>query len=156
MKPALTSFVSGVVFALGLGIGGMTQPAKVVGFLDFAGNWDPSLAFVMIGAIAVHALFYRMFRNLSSPLLSPALTLPTRTDIDLRLVGGAVIFGLGWGLAGFCPGPALTSLASGNTSPVIFSVAMIVGMLLYEFIGVLRSRQGVNAKNLGDQTTADM
>lgn len=156
MKPALTSFVSGVVFALGLGIGGMTQPAKVIGFLDFAGNWDPSLAIVMIGAIAVHALFYRMFRNLSSPLLSPALTLPTRTDIDLRLVGGAVIFGLGWGLAGFCPGPALTSLASGNTAPVILSVAMIAGMLLYEFIGVLRPPQGVNAKSLGDQTTVDM
>ncbi len=156
MKPALTSFVSGVVFALGLGIGGMTQPAKVIGFLDFAGNWDPSLAIVMIGAIAVHALFYRMFRNLSSPLLSPALTLPARTDIDLRLVGGAVIFGLGWGLAGFCPGPALTSLASGNSSPVIFSVAMIAGMLLYEFIGVLRPPQGVNAKSLGDQTTVDM
>ena len=156
MKPALTSFVSGVVFALGLGIGGMTQPAKVIGFLDFAGNWDPSLAIVMIGAIAVHALFHRMFRNLSSPLLSPALTLPTRTDIDLRLVGGAVIFGLGWGLAGFCPGPALTSLASGNSSPVIFSVAMIAGMLLYEFIGVLRPPQAVNAKSLGDQTTVDM
>ena len=156
MKPALTSFVSGVVFALGLGIGGMTQPAKVIGFLDFAGNWDPSLAIVMIGAIAVHALFHRMFRNLSSPLLSPALTLPARTDIDLRLVGGAVIFGLGWGLAGFCPGPALTSLASGNSSPVIFSVAMIAGMLLYEFIGMLRPRRGEEAKRLGDQTTADM
>jgi len=156
MKPALTSFVSGVVFALGLGIGGMTQPAKVIGFLDFAGDWDPSLAFVMIGAIAVHACLYRVIRNCPSPLFSPEFSLPTRTDIDLRLVGGAAIFGLGWGLAGFCPGPALTSLASGNSSPVIFSVAMIAGMLLYEFIGVLRPRQGVNAKSLGERTTADM
>jgi len=156
MKPVLTSFVSGVVFALGLGIGGMTQPAKVIGFLDFAGNWDPSLAFVMIGAIAVHAFLYRVIRNRRSPLFSPAFVLATRTDIDLRLVGGAVIFGLGWGLAGFCPGPALTSLASGNSSPVIFSVAMIAGMLIYEFIGVLRPRQEVNAKILGERTTADM
>ncbi len=155
MRSMLTSFVSGVIFAVGLGIGGMTQPAKVIGFLDFAGNWDPSLAFVMIGAISVHAFLYRVIRKRPSPLFSPAFSLPTRTDIDLSLVGGAVIFGLGWGLAGFCPGPALTSLTSGNFSPVIFSTGMIAGMLLYEFIGVLRPRQRVNAKSLGDQTTVD-
>jgi len=110
----------------------------------------------MIGAIAVHAFLYRVIRNRPLPLFSPAFAMPTRTDIDLRLVGGAVIFGLGWGLAGFCPGPVLTSLASGNSSPVIFSVAMIAGMLIYEFIGVLRPRQGVNAKILGERTIADM
>jgi len=152
----LTSFVSGVVFAVGLGIGGMTQPAKVIGFLDFAGNWDPSLAFVMIGAISIHAFLYRVIRKRPSPLFSPAFSLPTRTDIDLSLVGGAVIFGLGWGLAGFCPGPALTSIGSGNSSPVIFSVAMIAGMFLYGFIGALRPRRGEGAKSLGGRTTADM
>lgn len=136
MSSVLTSFVSGIVFAVGLGIGGMTQPAKVIGFLDFAGNWDPSLAFVMIGAIAVHSILYRVIRNRPSPLFSQAFSLPTRADIDLRLVGGATIFGLGWGIAGFCPGPALTSLASGNLSPVIFTVAMIAGMVLYKFVDV--------------------
>ena len=148
MRSMLTSFVSGVVFAVGLGIGGMTQPAKVIGFLDFAGNWDPSLAFVMIGAIAVHAFLYRVIRKRPSPLFSPAFSLPTRTDIDLCLVGGAAIFGLGWGLAGFCPGPALTSLASGNFSPVIFSAGMIAGMFLYQFIEALRFRQAHATKSI--------
>ena len=141
MNSMLISFVSGVVFAVGLGIGGMTQPAKVIGFLDFAGNWDPSLAFVMIGAIAVHSILYRVIRKRPSPLFSQVFSLPTRTDIDLRLVGGAMIFGLGWSIAGFCPGPALTSLASGNLSLVIFTVAMIAGMLLYKFVDVLWLRQ---------------
>ncbi len=153
MRSMLTSFVSGVVFAVGLGIGGMTEPAKVIGFLDFAGNWDPSLAFVMIGAIAVHAFWYRVIRNRPSPLFSPAFSLPTRTDIDLRLVGGAVIFGLGWGLAGFCPGPALTSLASGNFSPVIFSAGMIAGMLLYEFVRGFRPWWRADAKKHDRQFT---
>lgn len=141
MSSILISFVSGVAFAVGLGIGGMTQPAKVIGFLDFGGNWDPSLAFVMIGAITVHSILYRVIRNRPSPLFSQAFSLPTRTDINLRLVAGATIFGAGWGIAGFCPGPALTSLASGNLSPVIFSVAMIAGMVLYQFIEVLLLRQ---------------
>ncbi len=136
MSSMLISFVSGVAFAVGLGVGGMTQPAKVIGFLDFAGNWDPSLAFVMIGAIAVHSILYRLIRNRPSPLFSQAFSLPTRTDIDSRLVLGAAIFGTGWGIAGFCPGPALTSLGSGNLSPVIFSMAMIAGMVLYKFVEV--------------------
>jgi len=156
MKSTITSFVSGIVFALGLGIGGMTQPAKVIGFLDFTGNWDPSLAFVMIGAIAVHALFYRVIRRRSSPLFSPSFAMPTRTDIDLPLVSGAVIFGLGWGLAGFCPGPALTSLASGNSSSIIFSLAMIAGMFLYGFIGFIRPRQSIDTKKPREEITADM
>ena len=141
MKALLISFVSGGVFAVCLGIGGMTQPAKVIGFLDFAGSWDPSLAFVMMGAIAVHSVLYRVIRNRPSPLFSPTFSLPTRTDIDARLVGGAALFGVGWGLAGFCPGPALTSLVSGNLPAVIFVVAMIVGMYLYKLIEVLWLRQ---------------
>ena len=155
MKSILTSFVSGVVFALGLGIGGMTQPAKVIGFLDFAGNWDPSLAFVMIGAIGIHAIFYRMIRHRSSPLFSSVFSLPTQTNVDLRLIGGATIFGLGWGIGGYCPGPALTSLGSGNSSPIIFSVAMIAGMFLYKFIEVVRLRQADAVKPGGD-VSADM
>lgn len=142
MKSLLASFVSGLVFAVGLGISGMTQPAKVVGFLDFAGNWDPSLACVMIGAILVYAVLYRLIRKRPSPLFVPTFSAPTQTDIEPRLVGGAAIFGLGWGLGGFCPGPALTSLAAGNSLIVIFVAAMIVGMYFYKLVEGTRPRQG--------------
>lgn len=155
MKSALVSFISGIVFAVGLGIGGMTQPAKVIGFLDFAGNWDPSLAFVMLGAIGVHSLFYRVFRNRLSPVSSLAVSLPSRTEIDSRLIGGSVIFGLGWGLAGYCPGPAITSLASGNLSTVIFSVAMVAGIFAFDFRRVLSARQ-VHAEDFSGEITQDM
>jgi uncharacterized membrane protein YedE/YeeE len=141
VKLLLTAFVSGVVFAVGLGLGGMTQPAKVIGFLDFAGNWDPSLAFVMIGAITIHAALYRMIHNRSSPPFSSTPSVPARVDIDPRLMGGAAIFGLGWGIGGFCPGPALTSLASGSASVLTFVVAMVAGMSLYKLTEVLRLRQ---------------
>lgn len=134
MNLLFIAFVSGLVFALGLGLGGMTQPAKVTAFLDFAGDWDPSLAFVMIGAIGVYATLYRFIRRLPSPLFSTTFALPTRTDIDPRLVGGAALFGVGWGLAGFCPGPALTSLASGETSVLLFVVSMLAGMYLYKLV----------------------
>jgi len=155
MKSTLVAFISGVVFALGLGIGGMTQPAKVIGFLDFTGNWDPSLAFVMLGAIGVHSLFYRMLRNRSSSRFSLAISLPSRTEIDSRLIGGSVIFGLGWGIAGYCPGPALTSLASGNSSAVIFSVAMIAGIFAFDFRRVLSARQ-LRAEHFNGEITQDM
>ena len=155
MKPILVSFVSGVVFGVGLGIAGMTQPAKVIGFLDFTGRWDPSLAFVMLGAIGVHALLYRVIRTRPSPLFSPAFSLPNRTDIDFRLIIGSIIFGLGWGIAGLCPGPALTSIASGNFSLVIFSIAMISGILAFDVKRVLSAGQ-VRAPTLRDQATQDM
>ena len=155
MKAALTSFFAGIIFALGLGIGGMTQPAKVIGFLDFAGNWDPSLAFVMMGAILVHAIFYRVIRGRSSPLFSPAFTMPTRTDVDLPLLAGAGIFGMGWGLGGFCPGPALTSLVSGNFTPVVVVIAMIVGMIIHDVIGFLRLRRRLESTSLGHESRID-
>jgi hypothetical protein len=134
MNSLLAAFVSGLLFAVGLGISGMTQPAKVTAFLDFTGNWDPSLACVMIGAITVHAVLYRVIRRRSSPLFASAFSVPTRQDIDLRLVGGAALFGVGWGLGGFCPGPAVTSLASGHASVVLFAAAMIAGMYLYKLL----------------------
>ena len=155
MKMTLVAFISGMVFAVGLGIGGMTQPAKVIGFLDFTGNWDPSLAFVMLGAIVVHSLFYRMLRNRSSFRFSLEISLPSRTEIDSRLIGGSVTFGLGWGIAGYCPGPALTSLASGNSSAVIFSVAMIAGIFVFDFIRVISVRE-VRAENTSGEVTEDM
>ena len=132
MKAILVSFLSGVVFALGLGVGGMTQPSKVVGFLDFAGDWDPSLLFVMLGAIGVHSFFYHGFRARLAANGRLADSLPPRSDIEPRLISGAVIFGLGWGLAGYCPGPALTSLTSGNLSPVILTVGMLIGIIVFD------------------------
>jgi uncharacterized protein len=127
---SLLSFISGVVFALGLGISGMTRPVKVIGFLDFAGHWDPSLAFVMIGAIAVYFVAYRWMQRRSAPLLTGKFSVPQRTDVDRNLVVGAAVFGAGWGLGGFCPGPALTSLASGTMPVMVFVAAMAAGMYL--------------------------
>ncbi len=130
MKSLLLSFASGIVFALGLGISGMTRPVKVIGFLDFAGHWDPSLAFVMIGAISVYFVAYRWIRKRPVPLLAEKFSIPQRKDIDPALVIGAAVFGAGWGLGGFCPGPALTSLASGAAPVVVFVGAMVAGMYL--------------------------
>ena len=134
MKRLLVSFASGIVFALGLGISGMTRPVKVIGFLDFAGNWDASLAFVMIGAIAVYFTAYRLIRNRSAPLLAEKFSVPERKDIDLNLLIGAAIFGAGWGLGGFCPGPAITSLASGATAVAVFVIAMAAGIYLHSLV----------------------
>jgi uncharacterized membrane protein YedE/YeeE len=130
VKTLVVSFFTGVLFAFGLGIGGMTQPAKVVGFLDFAGSWDPSLAFVMIGAIGIYSLSYWVFRKRFS--LASAISFTAPTKIDPRLIGGSALFGVGWGLAGICPGPAITALASGNPSFWIFSIAMIAGIVAFE------------------------
>jgi len=131
VKALLTSFISGVVFALGLGISGMTRPIKVIGFLDFFGNWDPSLALVMIGAICVYFVAYRYSRRMSAPMLAADFAVPPNRDPDTRLILGAAIFGAGWGLGGFCPGPAITSLASGATPVVVFVVAMAFGVYLH-------------------------
>ena len=130
-KQVISAFVAGVVFAVGLVIAGMTQPGKVVAFLDFAGDWDPSLAFVMVGAIAVYSSLFRWVLNQKTPVLGKAFSLPTRKDIDARLVVGAVLFGAGWGLGGFCPGPALASIGTGSGEVIIFVAAMLVGMLSF-------------------------
>jgi len=139
MKSALAAFVAGLVFAVGLAISGMTQPGKVTAFLDFFGNWDPSLALVMMGAIAVHATLYRLIRQRSTPLFTATFSVSTRSELDPRLIGGAVLFGTGWGLAGFCPGPAVTSLASGHTSVITFVAAMLAGMFLYKLVDRARA-----------------
>jgi uncharacterized membrane protein YedE/YeeE len=137
MKVALTSFISGVVFALGLGISGMTRPIKVIGFLDFFGNWDASLAFVMVGAIGVYFVAYRLSRTMRSPILAATFSIPTRSGVDARLLGGAALFGAGWGLAGFCPGPAITSLASGSAPVVAFVASMSAGIYLHGWFSQL-------------------
>ena len=131
MKAAATSFLSGVVFAIGLGISGMTRPVKVIGFLDFAGKWDASLGFVMLGAIAVYFIAYHVVRRRSAPLLAERFVVPERNEIDRNLIVGAAIFGAGWGLGGFCPGPAITALASGAAPVVVFLLAMAAGIYLH-------------------------
>lgn len=140
MKALVASFAAGVLFALGLGIGGMTQPAKVVNFLDFAGTWDPSLAFVMIGAIPVYFLCHRMALGRLSPLFVTEFSVPKPRGVDSGLLLGSAIFGVGWGLGGFCPGPALTSLASGASPTLIFVAAMVGGMILHKLTTSVRFR----------------
>jgi len=133
VKQALTAFVVGAIFGIGLGISGMTMPSKVMGFLDLFGQWDPSLMFVMVGAIGVHAITYRFIRKRESPFLSTKWHVPTSNEITPKLLIGSLIFGLGWGLGGFCPGPAVTSVVSLHARPLLFVGTMIVGMFLYRF-----------------------
>jgi uncharacterized membrane protein YedE/YeeE len=133
----LVAFLVGVTFALGLGVGGMTQPTRVLAFLDVAGDWDPSLAFVMAGAVGVYAVVFRIARRRGRPILAPAFSLPTRTGVDASLIGGALVFGIGWGLAGLCPGPALTSLATATPSAVFFVVAMLVGIGMHKLLAAV-------------------
>lgn len=130
MKPNLAAFATGALFATGLAISGMTKPSKVAGFLDVAGAWDASLAFVMIGAIAVHFIACRIVTRRASPLFDTKFHLPTRKDIDLRLVLGAGLFGIGWGLGGFCPGPGLVTAGSGSLGALVFVAGMTIGMFV--------------------------
>jgi uncharacterized membrane protein YedE/YeeE len=125
------AFAAGLVFGIGLILSGMTDPGKVIGFLDVAGNWDPSLAFVMAGAILVGFFAFRAAGRRGRTFVGGALHLPTRRDVDLRLIGGSLVFGIGWGLAGFCPGPALVSFASGVDQAAVFVAAMLGGMAVY-------------------------
>ena len=134
MKSTEIAFLCGVLFALGLGESGMTQPGKVTAFLDFAGAWDPSLLFVMAGAIGVYAAGYRLVVRRPKPLFADAFHLPKARELDRPLLLGAALFGLGWGLAGFCPGPALTALVSLRAEPWIFAAAMLAGMAVFEAV----------------------
>lgn len=130
--PLLAAFLCGLVFAFGLVCGGMTQPAKVVGFLDFTGAWDPSLALVMGGALGTHALLRGFALRRAQPLFALRFSLPTQTDLDARLIGGAAIFGVGWGLGGFCPGPALVALGAGTNAALVVVPSMLAGMIVHD------------------------
>lgn len=123
----------GLLFGIGLILGGMTDPAKVLGFLDLAGRWDPSLAFVMGGAMAVATLAFAKARHRAKALLGGPMQIPQTRVIDRRLIVGSLAFGAGWGLAGFCPGPALVAVASGAGEAVLFVAAMLAGMALFEY-----------------------
>lgn len=131
MKSLVSSLLVGFLFAIGLGVSGMTQPEKVVSFLDVFEDWDPSLIFVMGGALLVHTILYRLITKRKTPLFAEKFQIPTRRDINLRLVLGAMLFGLGWGLAGYCPAPAITSLGALTLSPIVFVVSMLVGMMMF-------------------------
>ncbi len=132
MKKNIASLIAGFIFALGLGLSGMTNADKVIGFLNLAGDWDPSLAFVMIGAIGVHVVLYRFILRRPSPLFHDTFHIPTSKDIDRDLVVGASLFGIGWGLGGYCPGPGLVSLSSGGVAAVTFVAFMLFGMFLHK------------------------
>ena len=135
------SLLCGLVFGLGLIVSGMADPAKVLGFLDIGGAWDPSLAFVMAGAIAVGSLAFAVASKRTLSFLGATMKLPQSRDIDRRLVIGSVVFGIGWGVAGFCPGPGLVALGMGEFKALIFVVAMLVGMVVFELLE--RRRQTV-------------
>ena len=134
MPLILSAFASGLLFGLGLIVSQMVNPAKVLGFLDIFGAWDPSLALVMGGAVAVSALGYVVARRRGVPVLAPRLEIPTRRDLDPRLIGGAALFGIGWGLVGLCPGPALVGLTFGPWPVFVFVTAMIVGMAIFRLV----------------------
>jgi len=136
----LSAFVCGLLFGLGLLLAGMADPGKVLAFLDLAGNWDPSLALVMAGAIGVAALPLSLARRRAKALLGGAMQLPTRRDLDARLIGGSLLFGVGWGIAGICPGPALAVLLTGYWQAALFVAAMLAGMLIFTALEGRRGR----------------
>lgn len=146
------ALLAGLLFGLGLILSGMTNPAKVIGFLDLAGQWDPSLALVMGGALLVSALAFPFAQTRARAILGDLMRLPTATKIDRRLVAGGLTFGVGWGLAGFCPGPALASLVQGGTQPLVFVAAMLAGMAVYEIFERISNRAADN-RALRDSVT---
>ena len=140
MKQVTLSFFAGIVFAIGLGVSGMTDPEKVLGFLDVAGRWDPSLALVMVGAIAVHAGFAQWALRAKRPLWSSAFAFPRQVTIDSSLLAGAALFGLGWGAAGYCPGPAIVDLVVPSATRITFVLAMLAGIFGFRLHGLTAAR----------------
>ena len=127
-RQVAAAFACGLVFALGLGLSGMTHPARILGFLDVFGSWDPTLLFTMAGAVGVHMPLLWLIRRRTTPLFAPRFELPTKKDLDRRLIGGSALFGIGWALGGFCPGPAVVSVFGGRSSNFVFFIALLVGM----------------------------
>lgn len=130
----LPPLVSGTLFGAGLLVGGMTDPQRVRGFLDLTGRWDPTLAFVMGGALLVMAVAWRVRERMKKPLFGASFSLPDRTDLDARLIGGSILFGIGWGLAGLCPGPALANLSLALPQVAPFIAAMLAGMTAHRLL----------------------
>ena len=133
-KPVASALAAGLLFGVGLTISGMTRADKVINFLDLKDAWDPSLAFVMGGAIVVHLILFRLILRRESPLFGASFGIPTRTDIDMRLVGGSALFGIGWAIGGFCPGPGLVSAASLAPQALVFVASLTAGMLAFQIV----------------------
>ena len=145
MKRGLVAFAAGLLFALGLGMSGMTQPEKVLAFLDFAGAWDPALAFVMAGAVGTYMAGFFVLRRRRAPVLARSWHLPARASVTRSTVVGALMFGVGWGLVGFCPGPAIVGLGSLAPKAIVFFVAMGAGLSAYHAYRRWSARRGVRA-----------
>ena len=133
MKQKLIALLSGLIFGFGLSLSQMIDRDRVLGFLDVSGDWDPTLLFVLGGAVSITIITFRFVLRLPRPIFSSKFYLPTRKDIDLPLILGAAIFGIGWGIAGYCPGPGITALVLGIANPVLFVIAFIVGSLIYRW-----------------------
>ena len=140
MARILTGLVAGILFGVGLAVSEMINPAKVLNFLDIFGRWDASLAFVMLGAVVTSAIGYRLAFRRERPLFEPEFMLPTRQDIDPRLLAGSAIFGIGWGLSGYCPGPAISGLGFGAVETIVFATTMVAGMIVGRMISRMSSR----------------
>jgi uncharacterized membrane protein YedE/YeeE len=140
VNATITAWACGLLFGIGLSISGMVNPAKVIHFVNFTGEWDPSLALVMVGALIVYGIGFRLTQRSAKPLFAAAFQVPTRNDIDSSLVAGAVLFGVGWGLAGICPGPSITALAFGISEFYVFFAAMAVGSLVFGLTSSPRNR----------------
>jgi uncharacterized membrane protein YedE/YeeE len=147
MRLPLPAFIVGLLFGAGLGVSDMVNPARVLAFLDVAGAWDPTLAFVMTSALLPSALGYAVVRRMRRPLLANAFCIPENRLIERRLVSGAALFGIGWGLVGLCPGPAIAGLALGRWEYWIFAAAMVVGMLLHRVVSEASSAKTIQAES---------
>ncbi len=140
MKQKLIALLSGLLFGLGLSLSQMIDRDRVLGFLDVSGDWDPTLLFVLGGAVGVTVIAFRLVLRLPQPIFADKFYLPTRKDIDLPLILGAAIFGIGWGIAGYCPGPGITALVLGIPNPVVFVIAFILGSLAYQWYAGLSAK----------------
>jgi uncharacterized membrane protein YedE/YeeE len=148
-RSLVAAFGCGVLFAVGLALSGMTDPARVLGFLDFFGRWDPTLAFVMMGAVGTHAVLYRVITRRATPVLAAEFSIPKKRDLDRPLFLGSVLFGVGWGLSGYCPGPVVTSLAAGGWPVLAFALGMAGGMAAY---GLAQPRERRVVPGMGART----
>ncbi len=147
MLKTLSAFAIGLVFGIGILLSGMANPAKVLNFFDIAGTWDPSLMFVMGGALIVTAIGYRLVFRMGGPMLGQKFHVPTRKDLDARLIGGSAIFGIGWGISGFCPGGLVPAIGLGTFEPLLTALAVLAGMGALRLITSVRSRQPAAAAN---------
>lgn len=137
----LVGFFTGLLFSVGLSISGMVNPNKVIGFLDIMGDWDPALMFVMVGGVLVNTILFKFILKRKNPIFTDGFSLPTAKDIDIRLVMGSALFGIGWGIGGVCPGPGLANLFTLDHKPIVFCIAMIVGMFLFKWFDSITSQR---------------